>query len=163
MVPDGRACRVAERGDEVDVLHGCLTLRPPPDHRRHRHPPGVTLTGGHRNDVTQLILLIDVIQPIHGVVGKPCNRPQWRYADDGYDRDKYRRQVRACGITPVIACRDVERRLRCGHGPLAGRAHLRLVGRFPPTPCPRRAASRRPSALLSPDCSIVCLRKLILN
>ncbi|GAA2695531.1 MULTISPECIES: hypothetical protein [Actinosynnema] len=42
----------------------------PPDHRRHRHPLAVTLTGGNRNDVTQLIQLIDAVSPIQGVVGQ---------------------------------------------------------------------------------------------
>ena len=49
----------------------------------------VTLTGGNRNDVTQLIPLIDAIPPIRGVVGKPRRRPRRLYADRGYDHDKY--------------------------------------------------------------------------
>jgi hypothetical protein len=67
----------------------------------------VTLTGGHRNDVIQLIPLIDAVPPIRGVVGKPRRRPRRIYADRGYDHDKYRHQVRARGITPVIARRGV--------------------------------------------------------
>jgi transposase len=66
-------------------------------------PLAVTLTGGHRNDVTQLIPLIDAVPPIRGVVGKPRRRPRRICADRGYDHDKYRRLVRDRGITPVIA------------------------------------------------------------
>jgi IS5 family transposase len=42
------------------------------------------------------------------VVGKPRRRPRRLYADRGYDHDKYRRLVRARGITPLIARRGVE-------------------------------------------------------
>ncbi|GAA4661228.1 hypothetical protein GCM10023214_61760 [Amycolatopsis dongchuanensis] len=41
----------------------------------HGTPLAVTLTGGHRNDVTQLIPLIDPIPSIRGAVGKPRCRP----------------------------------------------------------------------------------------
>ena len=67
----------------------------------------MTLTGGHRNDVTQLIPLLDAIPPIHGRVGRPRRRPKVVYGDRGYDHDKYRRLVRARGIEPRIARRGV--------------------------------------------------------
>jgi hypothetical protein len=41
-------------------------------------PLAVTLTGGRRNDLTQLIPLLDVVPPIRGVVGKPRRRPRRR-------------------------------------------------------------------------------------
>src|SRR2546421_4212219 len=63
-------------------------------------PLKVTLTGGHRNDVTQLIPLVDGLPPIRGRVGRPLRRTQRLYADCGYDHDKYRRR-----ITPHIARR----------------------------------------------------------
>jgi hypothetical protein len=34
----------------------------------------VTLTGGHRNDVTQLMPLIDAVPPVRGKVGRPRRR-----------------------------------------------------------------------------------------
>jgi transposase len=68
----------------------------------------VSLTGGNRNDVTQLMPLIQAIAPVRGRRGRPRRRPDALYADRGYDYDKYRTQVRAAGITPVIARRGVE-------------------------------------------------------
>jgi len=65
----------------------------------------VSLTGGNRNDVTQLMPLIDKIPPVRGRVGRPRQRPDELLADRGYDHDKYRRLVRAKGIKPVIAHR----------------------------------------------------------
>ncbi|OKK12399.1 transposase [Streptomyces sp. CB02400] len=75
------------------------------------------LTGGNRNDVTQLLPLLDAIPPVHGRVGRPRRRPDSLFADRGYDHDVYRDQVRACGIVPAIA--------RCGtlHGTGLGTYH----------------------------------------
>jgi hypothetical protein len=55
----------------------------------------VSLTGGNRNDVTQLMPLIEAIPSVRGRRGRPRRRPDVLYADRGYDHDKYRRQVRA--------------------------------------------------------------------
>jgi hypothetical protein len=66
-------------------------LETPPDRRRGRRPLAVTLTGGNRNDVTQLIALIAAIPPIRGAPSRPRRRPERIHADRGYDHDKYRR------------------------------------------------------------------------
>jgi hypothetical protein len=47
----------------------------------------VILTGGHRNDVTQLLPLLDAIPPIRGLRGRPRRRPGKVYADRGYDHN----------------------------------------------------------------------------
>src|SRR4051794_4222647 len=54
-------------------------------------PLAWTLTGGNRNDVTQLIELVDRVPPVRGRVGHPRRRPEMLLADRGYDHDKYRR------------------------------------------------------------------------
>jgi len=74
----------------------------------HGIPLAVSLTGGQRNDVTQLMPLIAAIPPVRGRRGRPRKRPDAVYADRGYDHDKYRRQVRGKGVTPVIARRGPE-------------------------------------------------------
>jgi hypothetical protein len=76
----------------------------------HGIPLAVSLTGGQRNDVTQLMTLVQAIPPVRGRRGRPRQRPDRIYADRGYDHDKYRKQVRTKGITPVIARRGT------GHG-----------------------------------------------
>jgi hypothetical protein len=73
-------------------------------------PLATALTGGNRHDVTQLLPLLDKVPPIRGIRGRPRQRPDRLYADRGYDYDCYRRQLRAKGITPVIARRGT------GHG-----------------------------------------------
>ncbi|BCK66657.1 hypothetical protein Srufu_006100 [Streptomyces libani subsp. rufus] len=68
-------------------------------------PLAVLLTGGNRNDVTQLLPLLDAIPPVRGRVGRPRRKPDSLFADRGYDHDMYRDQVRARGIVSAIARR----------------------------------------------------------
>jgi transposase len=65
------------------------------------------LTGGNRNDVTQLLPLLDKVPPIGGRVGRPRRRPTCVLADRGYDHDKYRRLFWVKGIKPRIARRSI--------------------------------------------------------
>ena len=55
----------------------------------HGIPLAVSLTGGNRNDVTQLMPLVQAIPPVRGRRGRPRQRPDQLYADRGYDHDKY--------------------------------------------------------------------------
>ncbi|WTJ01723.1 IS5 family transposase (plasmid) [Streptomyces sp. NBC_00015] len=68
-------------------------------------PLAVSLTGGNRNDVTQLEPLLDKIPAVAGRAGRPRRRPDALLADRGYDHDKYRRLLWQRGIRPVIAKR----------------------------------------------------------
>src|SRR6266508_20682 len=71
-------------------------------------PLAWTLTGGNRNDVTQLLALLDRVPPVRGRAGRPRRRPDRVVADRGYDHDKYRRLLRLRGIKPTIARRQSE-------------------------------------------------------
>ncbi|KAB8182658.1 IS5 family transposase [Nonomuraea phyllanthi] len=71
-------------------------------------PLALSLTGGNRNDVTQVMPLLRSIPPVRGRRGRPRRRPKMLYADRGYDHDKYRRMVWATGVKPVIARRGTE-------------------------------------------------------
>jgi len=123
-------------------------------------PLAWTLTGGNRNDVTQLIPLLDRVPAVRGKVGRPRRRPDRVTADRGYDHDKYRRLLRELGITPEIARRKTE------HGSGLGRARWvvertfawlhhfkRLLVRYD-----RRAEIHE--AFLALGCCLVCFRRL---
>ena len=71
-------------------------------------PVSVTLTGANRNDVTQLLPLVDAIPPIRGTRGRPLRKPKVIYADRGYDSESHRERLRDRGIKPVIAKRRTE-------------------------------------------------------
>jgi transposase len=74
----------------------------------HGTPLAVILTGGNRNDVTQLLPLIDAIPAIRGRRGHPRRKPDSLFADRGYDHDIYRDQVRDRRIVPAIARRGTQ-------------------------------------------------------
>jgi transposase len=71
-------------------------------------PVSAILTGANRNDVTQLLPLVDAIVPIRGVRGRPLRKPKVIYADRGYDSETHRRRLRERGIRPIIARRRTE-------------------------------------------------------
>jgi transposase len=71
-------------------------------------PLAVALTGGNRNDVTQLLPLVDGIAPVPGKVGRPRQRPDRIVADRGYDHYSYRRELWRRGVKPAIARRGTE-------------------------------------------------------
>jgi transposase len=123
-------------------------------------PLAFSVTGGNRNDITQLIPLLDAVPAVGGRPGRPRRRPDSVLADRGYDHDKYRRLVRARGIKPVIARRQSD------HGSGLGRHRWvvertfawlhnfkRLLVRYE-----RRAEIHH--ALLALGCSLVCYRRL---
>ncbi|MET9348877.1 IS5 family transposase [Streptomyces termitum] len=68
----------------------------------HGTPLAVILTGGNRNDVTQLMPLLDAVPSVCRRPGRPRRKPQSVFADRGHDHDVYHDQVRARRILPVI-------------------------------------------------------------
>ncbi|MBP0596289.1 IS5 family transposase [Paraburkholderia sp. LEh10] len=71
-------------------------------------PVSVIVTEANRNDVTQLLPLVDAIPPIRGSRGRPLRKPNVLYADRGYDSESHRERLRDRGIKPVIARRRTE-------------------------------------------------------
>ena len=120
----------------------------------------MTLTGGNRHDVTQLLPLVDAIPPIRGRRGRPRRRPRYLLADRGYDHLAYRRALAARGITPIIARRGKL------HGFGLGRQRWPIERTFAWLHQFRRLRTRWErrddihQALLSLACSIICLRRL---
>jgi len=97
---------------------------------------------------------------VRGRVGRPRRRPARPLADRGYDHDKYRRLLRARGITPLIA------RRMSAHGSGLGRqrwvvertiCHLHKKRRL--LVCFERTHASH-HALLSLACCLLCWRRL---
>ncbi len=76
------------------------------------------LSAGNRNDILQLIPLLDAV-PAVAVVGRPHQRPERVLADRAYDHEHYLVELRRRGIEPVVA------RRRQPHG--SGLGRLRWV------------------------------------
>jgi len=104
--------------------------------------------------------LIGAIPPVHGRRGRPRQRPERIYADRGYDHDKYRTQVRAKGITPVIARRGTE------HGSGLGTHRWVIEQAIALLPWFRRLRIRWEirddihEAFLALGCAVICWRRL---
>jgi DDE family transposase len=60
-------------------------------------PLAVAVTGGHRNNVTQLIPLVDAMASMEARDGWPRAKPERIVADRGYDHDKHRTLVASVG------------------------------------------------------------------
>src|SRR5262245_5461801 len=123
-------------------------------------PLACTVTGGNRNDITQLVPLVERIPPVRGKVGRPRRRPERVTADRGYDHDKYRRELRARRIKPEIARRQT------AHGSGLGRARWVVERTFAwlhnykrlPVRYDRRHEIHEAS--LAIDCCLVCFKRL---
>jgi len=123
-------------------------------------PLRATLTGGHRNDVTQLLPLLDGIGATAGRPGRPRQRPDQVVADRGYDHDRYRRELWRRGVKPAIARRGTQ------HGSGLGRVRWVVERTFAWLHNFRRLRIRWEryasihQALLSLGCALICWRRL---
>jgi transposase len=127
---------------------------------RNGVPLGISLTGGQRNDVTQLLPLIDGVEPVRGKVGRPRKRAERLLADRGYDHDKYRRELWRRGVKPVIARRGAD------HGSGLGRERWVVERSFAWLHNLRRLRTRYERddglhlAFMLLGCAVVCQRML---
>jgi transposase len=123
-------------------------------------PLAWSLTGSNRNDIEQLLPLVEAVPAVAGRVGRPRQRPASVVGDRGYDSDRHRDVLRRMKIRPIIARRQTE------HGSGLGRvrwvvertfAHLhnlkRLLVRYE-----RRADMHE--AMLALGCCLICFRRL---
>ncbi len=123
-------------------------------------PLAITLTGGHRNDVTQLLPLVDGVGPVRGKIGRPRQRAESVIADRGYDHDKFRRELWARGVKPIIARRRTE------HGSGLGQQRWVVERTFAWLHFFRRLRLRWErlaqlhEAFMSLGCAVVCWRYL---
>ncbi|MFJ8210608.1 IS5 family transposase [Streptomyces sp. NPDC096033] len=160
---DGSHVRALKRGDRFGPSP-VDRARPGSKHHlivdRHGTPLAVTLTGGNRHDVTQLLPLLEAVPPIRGRRGRPRRKPRRLYADRGYDFDKYRRLLWKRGIKPLIARRGV------AHGSGLGKVRWVVERAFAWLHGFRRLRTRYErradlhQGLLELACSLICLRRL---
>jgi hypothetical protein len=61
------------------------------------------LTGGNRNDITQMIPLLAAIPPVRGKRGRPRRRPKRLYGDRAYHSREGRSELRRRHIQPTLA------------------------------------------------------------
>ena len=70
-------------------------------------PLSIVLTGANRSDITQLLPLLEALQPLKGKRGHPRQRPTAVQGDRAYDAQPHRIELRRRGIKPLLAKRRV--------------------------------------------------------
>lgn len=113
-------------------------------------PLAATLTGGNRNDVTQLIPLLQAMPPVRGKRGRPRRRPDVVLGDRGYDHDKYRRLVWDLGVKPLIARRGTEHGSGLGTQRWVVERRVRPPALVPPPADPLGDTRRHPRSIPHP-------------
>ncbi|MFE6666459.1 IS5 family transposase [Streptomyces sp. NPDC057697] len=130
---------------------------------RHGTPLVVTLTGGNRHDVTQLRPLPDAIPAIRGLRGRPRRSPRRRYADRGYDFDKFR-QVPSSAVEARHQADDRPARrgarLRAGQGAWVVERAFAWLHQFKRLRIRYERRADLHQGLLELACSFICLRRL---
>jgi transposase len=63
-------------------------------------PLAMVLTAANRNDITQLLRLVDAIPALPGKRGRPRKRPERVQGDRGYDSDPHRKELKKRGFNP---------------------------------------------------------------
>jgi transposase len=110
--------------------------------------------------VTQLLPLIGAVPAVRGKRGRPRRRPGDLYADRGYDHDKYRRAVRANGITPHIARRGTDHGSGLGKHRWVIEQTIALLHWFRRLRIRWEIRDDIHEAFMSLACGIICYRRL---
>jgi transposase len=122
----------------------------------HGIPLVALLTAANRNDITQLLPLVDAMPPLRGRPGRPVRKPRLIQGDRGYDSQPHRDALQRRGIKTELAKR------RTPHGSGLGRTRWvvertlawlhrfrRLNLRYERRPCVHEA-------FLTLACALIC-------
>ncbi len=123
-------------------------------------PLAVSLSAANRNDISELIPLVDRVPPVRGKRGRPRRRPKKLLADRAYYSKRHHRELRRRRIKPKVA------KPKSSHGSGLGKErwvversiawlhqHRRLRVRYE-----RRADIHE--ALLQLGASLICFKQL---
>ncbi len=114
------------------------------------------LTSANRNDITQLLPLVDGIPPLRGRPGRPRRKPALVQGDRGYDSQPHRNVLHQRGIKTQLAKR------RTPHGSGLGRTRwvvertLAWLHRFRRLNMRYERRSCVHEAFLMLGCSMIC-------
>jgi transposase len=123
-------------------------------------PLAVIVTGGNRNDVTQLMPLLQAIPKVRGKRGRPRQRPEVVLADRGYDHDKYRHLVRQLQVRPLIARRGTPHGSGLGEQRWVMEQTLALLHAFRRLRIRWEIRADIHEAFLKLGCALICWRRL---
>jgi IS5 family transposase len=127
---------------------------------RNGIPLAVLISPASWHDSRLLEPLLDAVQPIKGLWGRPRKRPEKLHGDKGYDFDRCRAACRKRGITPRIARRGIESSEKLGRYRWVVERTLAWLARY------RRLAVRYERraelhlAFLLIACALICWKAL---
>ncbi|GGY05586.1 hypothetical protein GCM10010358_68770 [Streptomyces minutiscleroticus] len=104
--------------------------------------------------------LLQAVPSVRGRRGRPRRRPDALYADRGYDHAKYRKQVRAVKVTPVIARRGTEHGSGLGSHRWAVEQGFALLYWFRRLRIRWEIRDAIHEAFLTLGCALMCWRRL---
>ena len=123
-------------------------------------PLAASVTAANRNDVTELLPLVDAVPPVRGKAGRPRRRPKTLYADRAYDSESHRQALRRRGIRPHLARRRTEHGSGLGKVRYVAEQTQALLHQFKRL---RTRYDRRDDiheSFLDLACSVICWRRL---
>lgn len=124
----------------------------------HRNdiPLAALVSPANWHDSRTLEPLLDAIQPIKGLWGRPRKRPEKLHGDKGYDFDRCRDACRRGGITPRIARRSIESSETLGRYRWVVERTLAWLARYRRLTIRYERLAELHRALLTLACGLVC-------
>ena len=123
-------------------------------------PLAASLTAANRNDITEMLPLVDAVPPVAGKPGRPRQRPDKLYADRGYDGEEKREALRERGIEPKIAKRGKPHGSGLGVFRYVAEQCISWLHGFKRLRIRYERTAFMHEALLSLACSLICFRHL---
>jgi len=127
---------------------------------RRGTPLAARLSGANRHDSVPFEELIDAVPAIRCPSGQRRRRPAKLHADKAYDVPRCRRALRARHITPRIARRGVESRVRLDRHRWVVERTLAWLGQFRRLTIRYERRQDIHEAFLSLGCSLLCVNAI---
>src|SRR5262249_55306782 len=123
-------------------------------------PLAVSLGGGNRNDISELIPLLDAIPPVRGHRGRPKRRPRKLLGDRAYHSRRARRQLREGRIQAKIAWPKSEHGSGLGRERWVVERSLSWLHQYRRLRIRNERRADIHEAFLALGCSLICLKLL---
>ena len=127
---------------------------------RNGTPLAALISPANWHDSRLLEPLLDTVQPVKGLWGRPRKRPNKLHGDKGYDFDRCREACRTRGIAPRIARRGIESSENLGRHRWVVERTLAWLGRFRRLTVRYERWAELHRAFLTLACALICWRQL---
>lgn len=123
-------------------------------------PLAALTTAANVNEGTVLVELVDRIEPIRRLRGRPRRRPAKLHADKAYDAAHRRRALRARHIRPRIARKGIEASRKLGRHRWVVERTFAWLHRFRRLRVRDERRGELHQAFLALGCALICWKRL---